>query len=525
MRERRGVAWLRRDANWEVPVGAVVATAAFVASVLTSAAVRDVSTLAATVVLMVMMAMAFRRTARLPDQPKSTARFWASTARAIYCYALGTAIDLASRVSHLAFGTATTQYGAEIVYPFAGLLTIVAMYQYPTTARTRGERITVGLDAAIVLLGTAGFIWYFNVSRGWTPEAGWPALFNVLVLPTLSMVTGFATLKIAFTGAGVISRPTVACFGVSIVVAAAPALIPATGGLLVVLTTITALLSPLSSLAGGHLQYKISKRKGKPEPRSARRRTFSVLPFGASVAAFVLLVAVLEPVLNWRRWGVLGAIGLLLGAVGVRQFVALRENGRLLASNHELTAQLRRQAWFDELTGLANRANYAQHIGGIIADTRQHGTRAALLLIDLDDFKAVNDTLGHAAGDALLREIADRLTGQVRPADLVCRLGGDEFVIIAAGFDVHAATALADRLVETVVEPVRIGPHTVTVGASIGIALIDGTVTDHGELFRTVDVAMYAAKAAGKRTWHLAPVGAPEPVMADRRTVATTSGK
>jgi diguanylate cyclase (GGDEF)-like protein len=306
----------------------------------------------------------------------------------------------------------------------------------------------------------------------------------------------------------VISRPTVACFGASILAASAPALIPAGGGLPIASTTMTALLSPLLSLVGGHLQYKISKREGKPRPRATRRRSFSVLPFGASAAAFVLLVAVLEPALNWRQWGVLGAIGLLLCAVGVRQFVALRENGRLLASNHELTAQLRRQAWFDELTGLANRANYAQHIGGIIATSRRHGTPAALLLIDLDDFKAVNDTLGHAAGDTLLREVAARLTGQVRPADLVCRLGGDEFAIVAEGLDTHAATALAERLVETIMQPVPIGQHTVTVGASIGITLIDGTVADHGELFRTADVAMYAAKAAGKRTWHLAPAAA-----------------
>jgi diguanylate cyclase (GGDEF)-like protein len=520
VRERRGVAWLRRDANWELPLGLIVVAAAFVACVLTSADVRDVTTLAATVVLMVQMATAFRRTSRLPDQPKATARFWASTARAIYCYGLGTAVDLGSRVSHLAFGTQINQYGSEIIYPIAGLLTIVAMYQYPTTARTRGERITVGLDAAIVLLGTAGFIWYFNVSRGWTPHDGWTALFTVLVLPVLTMVTGFATLKIAYIGASVISRPTVICFGISIVIAAGPALIPAKGGLLVVLSTVTNLLSPLSSLVGGHLQYKISKRGRRPQPRSGRRRTFSVLPFGASTAAFVLLVAVLSPELNWRQWGVLGAIGLLLCAVGIRQFVALRENGRLLASNHELTAQLRRQAWFDELTGLANRANYAQHIGGTIASSRRHGTPATLLLIDLDDFKSVNDTLGHAAGDELLQEVAGRLTRQVRPADLVCRLGGDEFVVIAEGLDTAAATALADRIVQAVVDPVHIGAHTVAVGASIGIAQIDGTVADPGEIFRTADVAMYKAKAAGKRTWQLAvaaPAAAPEPAVAGRR--------
>jgi diguanylate cyclase len=494
-----------REGSWVVPVGVAVAGVAFAVSVLGSPAVGDITTQTATMVLIVLMASTFRWTARLPGQPRATARFWASTARAIYGYGVGTAIDVAATLGHLVLGTPNKQLGMLIVFPVAGVLTIVAMYQYPTTARSSGERITVGLDATIVLLGTAAFIWYFNVSRGWTPDAGWPALFSALIVPVLTMVTGFATLKIAFVGAGVISRPTFACFGLSIVIAAAPSSIPAHGGALLALNTVAALLSPLSSVVGGYLQYKINAETGPRERRSGRRRTFSVLPFGASAAAFLLLVLVLRPVLQWRQLGVLGAIALLLCAVGVRQFVALRENGRLLASNHELTAELRRQAWFDELTGLANRANYAQHIGGTLAHCRRRNSQAALLLIDLDDFKAVNDTLGHATGDDLLREVANRLSRQARPSDLVCRLGGDEFVVIVQDVDQAAATTLADRLVQTIAEPVHIGQHTVTVGASIGITLIDGADTDPGEIFRTADVAMYAAKATGKRTWHLSP--------------------
>src|SRR5262249_29665902 len=151
----------------------------------------------------------------------------------------------------------------------------------------------------------------------------------------------------------------------------------------------------------------------------------------------------------------------LLCVVGARQFVALRENGRLLASNHELTAQLRRQAWFDELTGLANRAHYGERISQTLQRCRREATTAALLLIDLDDFKAVNDTPGHAAGDALLREIARRLIDQVRAADMICRLGGDEFVVIAEDTDQAAATELAERLIQAIIEPVHIGEHTV----------------------------------------------------------------
>src|SRR5262249_5007617 len=207
-------------------------------------------------------------------------------------------------------------------------------------------------------------------------------------------------------GAGVISRPTLACFGLAIVIGAVDSSLPNEGIAYDALTSVLSMISQLAALAGLHLQYKINARGHQPEQRGGRRRAFTVLPFGASAASFTLLVAVLVPILGWRQWGVLGGIGLLLCVVGARQFVALRENSRLLASNHELTAQLRRQAWFDELTGLANRAHYGQRIRQTLQRCRRDDTNAALLLIDLDDFKAVNDTLGHAAGDALLREIA-----------------------------------------------------------------------------------------------------------------------
>jgi diguanylate cyclase (GGDEF)-like protein len=482
-------------------------------------------TQASGMLLTFLLVSAFRRTARLPGLPKATARFWASTARAVCAYGVGMAVDLASMLSHSAFGTPAAKLGVELIFPIAGLLTLIAMYQYPTTARTRGERITVGMDASIVLLGSAAFIWYFSVSLNWTPDAGWLALLNALIQPVLTLVSGFAVLKIAFVGASVISRPTLVCFGASIAIGAVTTSVPNQGIAFDALTSAMSMISPLTALAGGYIQYKISTRGNRPERRLGRRRTFSVLPYCASAAAFSLLVIVLEPSLGWRQWGVLGGIGLLLCVVGARQFVALRENRRLLASNHELTAQLRRQAWFDELTGLANRAHYGERIGQALQRCRRDGTHAALLLIDLDDFKAVNDALGHAAGDALLREVARRLIDQVRASDMVCRLGGDEFVVIAEDTDEAAATALAERLVQAIIEPVHVGEHTVGVGASIGITLTDGAVEDPGEILRIADVAMYAAKAAGKRVWHLAnQTATPQPASAAASPDASSPG-
>jgi diguanylate cyclase (GGDEF)-like protein len=456
--------------------------------------------------LMAMGAVALWRTARLPGLPRTDRRLWLTIAAALSCYGLGMTVDLAIAVSHAALGTPTVPVAVAFIYPVAGLLTVVAMFQYPTTARTVGERVTVGMDVNIVLLSSGVFIWYFSLSPHWEPSDGWVALLGTLVQPLLTLVTGYAMLKIAFVGANAISRPTLVCFAGCVVLSAAGVGLASMGGRWdYVILAVTAVLAEFLVAIGCQLQYKISVLgQDRPASRPGGRRVLSFLPYGASVASFVLLVVVLWPVLNWRQWGVLGGIGLLLAAVSGRQALSLRENGRLLARNQQLTVQLRRQAWFDELTGLANRAHYGESLHDALERAREDGTRTALLLIDLDDFKNVNDTLGHPAGDALLREVARRLTGQVRSTDMVCRLGGDEFVVIAERSDETSANLLADRLVRSLTEPIRIGEHTVQVGASIGVTLTDGATSDPGDLLRIADIAMYAAKAAGKGGWRLA---------------------
>jgi diguanylate cyclase (GGDEF)-like protein len=146
---------------------------------------------------------------------------------------------------------------------------------------------------------------------------------------------------------------------------------------------------------------------------------------------------------------------------------------------------------------------YGERVRHVLERAEREGVESAVLLMDLDDFKLVNDTLGHDAGDALLREVARRLTAEVRAADTVCRLGGDEFVVIVEDVDVAGAAGLAERLVLAVGAPVELAARTVVVGASIGIALVSHSPTDAGELLRRADVAMYAAKGAGKSGWRM----------------------
>jgi len=155
-----------------------------------------------------------------------------------------------------------------------------------------------------------------------------------------------------------------------------------------------------------------------------------------------------------------------------------------------------RQAELDALTGIPNRAAFARVLRETLAELPSREGGVSVLLIDLDDFKLVNDTLGHAAGDALLVETARRLAGAVRPGDTVARLGGDEFAVIARAMpDPRDADTLSQRLLQVLCRPVQLEGRSVPCGSSIGVAVASDEATD--KLLRNADVALYASKRAG----------------------------
>ena len=158
-------------------------------------------------------------------------------------------------------------------------------------------------------------------------------------------------------------------------------------------------------------------------------------------------------------------------------------------------------AHHDALTDLPNRVLMNEKLELALARARQ-GEVAACHLLDLDDFKNINDTLGHPAGDKLLRQVADRLRTLVRGTDTIARMGGDEFAILQSGLAQPAdATSLAQRVIEVVSEPYDIDGHQVVIGTSIGIAMgpTDGATPD--ELIRNADLALYRAKGEGRGTF------------------------
>ena len=196
---------------------------------------------------------------------------------------------------------------------------------------------------------------------------------------------------------------------------------------------------------------------------------------------------------GWRYVEAVGSDMTQNGALGGFVFAS-----RDMTERRELEEQLSHQAFHDPLTGLANRALLADRIGHALARISRTGRDLAVLFVDLDDFKSVNDTLGHAPGDALLLEVSRRITSCVRPGDTVARLGGDEFAVLMEEADEPLAVAVAERLQAALHTPFPLGDAEICVTASVGIARSGADTVSEAELLRNADVAMYQAKDSGK---------------------------
>lgn len=170
----------------------------------------------------------------------------------------------------------------------------------------------------------------------------------------------------------------------------------------------------------------------------------------------------------------------------------------------EQELRLKQQAHFDTLTGLPNRALFSDRIERVLAHARRHGGRLAVCLLDLDGFKAVNDTLGHQAGDLLLRKVARRLKDTLRTEDTAARIGGDEFALLIGDLNTSGQCEYAlKRVLDALAAPYSIDDQEVRITASIGATLFPGDAVDPDQLLRHADQAMYAAKLAGKNRFSL----------------------
>ncbi len=201
---------------------------------------------------------------------------------------------------------------------------------------------------------------------------------------------------------------------------------------------------------------------------------------------------------GWRWVDVVGQNRLAEPAVR-----ALVLNYRDVTDRKRLEDQLQHDAFHDPLTGLANRALFGDRVAHALDRRRPTADRAAVLFIDLDDFKLVNDSLGHAAGDSLLGAVAERIRACLRPQDTAARLGGDEFAVLVEETDVEGPAVIADRILEALRQPFGVEDRQLFMQASIGIAIQGGQDRATGgetadDLLRNADAAMYTAKARGK---------------------------
>ncbi len=206
------------------------------------------------------------------------------------------------------------------------------------------------------------------------------------------------------------------------------------------------------------------------------------------------------------QWRMIAVVLASLGTLYLFLYGVVRRADAIIARQAQESAQreevIRHQAHHDGLTGLPNRAAFAEQMTLILGDAARHERKAAVMFVDLDGFKIVNDTLGHAAGDEVLRQVAKRIRACLRATDVLCRMGGDEFTIVAPEISSPDDSArVATRLIEAVSQPMAVNDKEVTVGATVGIAIYPDDGATAEILLKHADAAMYSMKAQGRGSY------------------------
>jgi diguanylate cyclase (GGDEF)-like protein len=203
-------------------------------------------------------------------------------------------------------------------------------------------------------------------------------------------------------------------------------------------------------------------------------------------------------ILNDTLPALLGAL-LVAGTIIV---LLMRNLQRASAQLQAERADAQHRAMHDPLTGLGNRALFRDRLDSALRTLPRGEPRLALLALDLDRFKQVNDTLGHEAGDELLRQVASRITSILRPTDTLVRLGGDEFAILQTGITAHSdAAGLAQRVIDSLQAPFHIAGKVAEIGVSVGIATVPDLAQTDSELVTRADDALYQAKSGGRNRY------------------------
>ncbi len=379
-------------------------------------------------------------------------------------------------------------------------LTLAGLLTFPTPPRDLGQRVRIGIDLATVAIGGSAVVVY--VVLGPTILAGGSGALQTAF--SIAYPVGDMVLLVGL--ASVLLRGTVPSSARALQFMAAGL------GVFIAADMLYGWITLNSTYTGGDpadtvyvvamaLMALAAVAQTRPAPDETPRgldghRRASWAPFAAVLTGVTLLLV------DLRGLPLLPDLALLLAAVALMVLVSLRQ---VLAQRDLVMTQgrLSYQSLHDALTGLPNRVLVIDRAEQMLARARRRRTLLAALYVDVDGFKQVNDSYGHAAGDEVLRTVASRLTQAVREADTVGRLGGDEFVVLIDGYTLAAEPELiAERIIEVISQPMEIAgaeARALSLTVSVGIATGDRRASD--ELLRDADLALYAAKGAGKNRW------------------------
>ncbi|GAA2534900.1 putative bifunctional diguanylate cyclase/phosphodiesterase [Winogradskya humida] len=434
-------------------------------------------------------------TPQTADMPRRY--FWRYVAVGVTLIGLG---SVSNGYDYLTAGYSNQVSGLTSGIYLTGLLVMmVGLLRIPGTRRARAEWTRFGLDIATVIVTVLTFSWHL-LYPAWA-TGGLAGTWSELAVIGGGFICVFAFVKVAFTGTGAIDRRALHLLGLTGAVGAgggatAPLLAAfpgvANGPVLIPIVCLVLSLAVDRQLRAAH--------QLTPASRPLSRRP-SMMPYAAVLTTGTLLLISAHDRTDDMFAVAVGAVTVTV-LVAVRQVMALRDNAALvthldvrLRELGEYQQQLTHQATHDVLTGLANRVALDRDTAeALAADPAAVG----VALIDLDNFKIINDDLGHAVGDALLTAVAARLSAHVPPGTTVARLGGDEYVLLLRTGSTADHEAALIRLTEQLRRPVSACGHDLVVEASIGLAPAGNGAGTADELLRRADVAMYEAKSQGR---------------------------
>jgi diguanylate cyclase len=395
-------------------------------------------------------------------------------------------------------------------------LAIWAIARVPIVIRGATQWWRIALDRTIAFLGCATLLWYFGLAPMLTAQQPWSRQAVALVGLAFLLTVGAVT-KVSYVAGGPVDRAAIRLIasGGGIVAGAVAVLAVRfgyAGG--IPAQAVVMPLAPVLAALGVTAQRRAQPRarrgpvdRSTADPQRGPTRGSTLLPYLAVAAVDVPLIAVVGGgPLRWPGHVAIAAAVAVTALVTVRQFIAYQENARLLRDKRIQEERLQHEVTHDGLTGLANRALFRDRLAAHLAAHEP----ASVLLIDLDDFKTVNDLLGHDVGDRLLVSVAALLREEVGEHGLPIRVGGDEFAALLTG-NGRDPEELAGRLLAALHLP--ISEHRLLVQASIGIADAPAGATMDSVL-RDADVAMYTAKQRGKAGFVRYVAGMEEPVLA-----------